>query len=185
MNIIYEKATVEDAEVIRFIGAYSWKETYTGLVPEDYLDYKTAHYRDKVNREKELIKNVNNNYYVARVDNKTVGYVLYGHSNNEKYKDYGYIGALYLLNKYQGHGIGKKLFRIALEGLKELGYSKMMLECMEGNNTINFYKKYLGEVVDEMDYPLNNGNIIVKADIMIFDIDKSLKVINESKNKKR
>ena len=183
MNIIYEKATEQDAKSIRYIGAYSWKETYTGLVPEDYLDYKTAHYEDKVEREKELINDINNNYYVARVDNKTVGYVLYGKTNNEKYKDYGYVGALYLLNEYQGYGIGKQLFKIALEGLKEMGYSKMMLECMAGNNTINFYKKYLGEVVDEIDYPLNDGKIIVKADIMLFDIDKSLEVMYKTRNK--
>ena len=183
MNIIYEKATEEDAKAIRYSGAYSWKETYTGLVPDDYLDYRTAHYEDKVDREKELIRDINNNYYVAKVDDKTVGFVLYGKSDNEQYKDYGYVGALYLLNEYQGLGIGKELFRIALEGLKELGYSKMMLECMRGNNTLNFYKKYSGEVVDEMDYPLNAGKISVKADIMVFDIDEALKVMDESKNK--
>ena len=185
MNIIYEKATAEDAKAIRYIGAYSWKETYTGLVPEDYLDYKTEHYEDKVDKEKKLIRDANNNYYVARVDGKTVGYVLYGQTNNEKYKDFGYVGALYLLNEYQGYGIGKQLFKIALEGLKKQGYTKMMLECMDGNNTINFYKKYLGEVVDDMDYPLNDGKIVVKADIMVFDIDKSLEVMNETKNKSK
>lgn len=183
MNMVYDRATEEDAKVIRYIGAYSWRETYTGLVPEDYLDYKIAHYEDKVDKEKELIKDPNNHYYVARVDDKTVGYVLYGKSDNENYKDYGYIGALYLLNGYQGLGIGKQLFRIALEGLKELGYTKMMLECMRGNKTLNFYKKYLGEIVDDMDYPLNDGKIIVKADIMIFDIDEALKVMGESKNR--
>ena len=177
MNIIYEKATEQDAKVIRYIGAYSWKETYTNLVPEDYLDYKIAHYEDKVEREKELINDINNNYYVARVDNRTVGYVLYGKTNNEKYKDYGNVGALYLLKEYQGYGIGRQLFKTALEGLKELGYSKMMLECMDGNDTINFYKKYLGETVEEIDYPINDGKIIVKVDIMLFDIDKSLDVM--------
>ena len=184
MNITYERATEEDAKAIRYVGAYSWKETYTGLVPEDYLDYKVEHYEDKVNVEKRLINDTNNHYYVAKVDDKIVGYVLYGVCDNEEYKDYGHVGALYLLNAYQGLGIGKQLFRIALEGLKELGYSKMMLECMSGNNTLNFYKKYLGEVVDEMDYPFSGGKIVVKADILTFDIDEALKVMDESKNRK-
>ena len=38
-------------------------------------------------------------------------------------------------------GIGKELFKIAVEGLIKMGYKKMMLECMTGNDTLNFYKK--------------------------------------------
>ena len=179
MNIVYEKATLDDAYSIRYIGAYSWRETYTGLVPDDYLEYKIDHFEDKVEREKELIKN--SNYYVARVDNKTVGFVVFGKSEDTKYSEYGYLGALYLLKDYQGYGIGKKLFEIAVKGLKELGYSKMMLECMEGNNTINFYKKYSGEVIDTIDFSLNSGNLTVKADVMIFDINNTLRCLNSEK----
>ena len=38
-----------------------------------------------------------------------------------------------------------------------------------------------GELVADMDYPLYDGKIIVKADIMIFDIDEALKIISGSK----
>ena len=176
MNIVYEKATEDDAYSIRYIGAYSWKETYTGLVPDDYLEYKIEHFEDKVEREKEFIRNTN--YFVAKVDNKAVGFVVFGKSEDTKYSDYGYLGALYLLKDYQGYGIGKKLFEIALNGLKELGYSKMIFECMKGNNTINFYKKYSAEVIDTIDFSLNSGDLTVKADVMILDIDNALKIIN-------
>ena len=55
----------------------------------------------------------------------------------------------------------------------------MMSECMSGNKTLDFYKKYLGEIIDTTNYPLNNGNIIVKADIILFDIDNALNEINK------
>ncbi len=183
MNISYERATVEDAYMIRYIGAHSWNETYKGLVPDEYLKYKLEHIEDKVEKQKSLINDKNNNFYVAKVDNKVVGFVSYGLLEDEKYKDFGHIDSIYLLKEYQGYGIGKELFKIALNGLKELGYTKMELECMTGNNTISFYKKYLGEVIDTIDYPLNGG-FSVKADILIFDIEDALKVINDNKIRK-
>ena len=181
MDITYEKSKEEDAYAISYIGAYSWKETYTGLVPNDYLEYKKEHFEDRIEKQKDSIRDERNSFYISKVDGKTVGFVCFGASEDKKYEDYGYIGGLYLLHDYQGYGIGKELLKIALEGLKEKGYTKMMLECMSGNNTVNFYKKYQGKVVDEIDYPLNNGNLLVKADIMTFDIDESLKIINENK----
>ncbi|MBE6161350.1 MAG: GNAT family N-acetyltransferase [Firmicutes bacterium] len=183
MEIKYEKATEKDAYAIRYIGAHSWKETYKGLVSDEYLNYKVEHFEDGIEKQKKILQNENNNFYIAKVDDKTVGFVSYGNYEDEKYKEYGHIGALYLLKDYQGYGIGRELFKIALEGLKELGYTKMELECMTGNSTVNFYKKYLGEIVDVIDYPLNGG-FSVNADIMIFDIEKSLKIINSNQIRK-
>ena len=180
MNIEYKKATIEDAYAIRYIGAYSWKETYTGLVSDEYLNYKVEHIEDGVEKQKQLLQNGVHKFYIAMVDGKAVGFVSYGTSEDDKYKDYGHVGALYLLKQYQGYGIGKHLFEIALNGLKEDGYTKMELECMSGNNTINFYKKYLGKIIDTIDFPLNNGTS-VKAEIMIFDINNALNIINENK----
>lgn len=181
MNIKYEKATVEDAYAFRYIGAYSWMETYKGLVPDDYLQYKIEHIDDGVEKQKKYMQSKDTYFYLAKVDDKEVGFVTYGIAEDEKYKEYGHVGALYLLKDYQGYGIGKELFKIALEGLKEMGYTKMELECMTGNNTVNFYKKYLGEVVETIDYPLSGG-FPVKAEVMIFDIDAALNVMNKNNN---
>lgn len=179
MKIAYEEATIKDAHDISYIGAYSWKETYLELVPKVYLENKLNNYANKIEKQKKIIQDKNNTIYIAKVDDKTVGFVSFGKSENEKYKEYGYVGALYLLKDYQKYGIGKHLFKIALESLKEQGYTKMMLECMSGNKTLDFYKKYLGEIIDTTNYPLNNGNIIVKADIILFDIDNTLNEINK------
>ena len=75
MKIIYERATEEDAYKIRYIGAYSWKETYVGLVPNDYLEYKVEHFEEKVEKQKNFIKNSGSIFYLAKVDDEAVGYV--------------------------------------------------------------------------------------------------------------
>lgn len=165
-NIIYRKATIEDAYGIEYVAAHSWKETYSGYMPDEYLDNRILTIENKIERAKNLLKSTNT-YYVAEINNKVVGILHYKDSINDKYKDYGYLESLYVLKKYQGLGIGKELFKIAVRGLISLGHAKMYLECLQGNNTINFYKKYGGKVIDTVDFPIRD--FFVKADIVEFN----------------
>lgn len=110
---------------------------------------------------------------VAIVNDKVIGICEYEKSYNEKRLDYGRIGALYVLEKYQGYGIGKELFKKAIKGLIDMGYDKMYLECMSGNDTINFYTKYDGIIEETIDFPISRvGN--VNADIVVYDNLKEL-----------
>ena len=59
-----------------------------------------------------------------------------------------------------------ELFKIAIKGLIDMGYNKMYLECLQGNDTINFYKKYGGKVINTVDFPIKD--FTVKADIVEF-----------------
>lgn len=110
--------------------------------------------------------------------------MLFVDNSTNEYSEYGHLDALYVLKEYQGLGIGKKLFKKGIEKLIEMGYSKMQLECMKGNNTINFYKKYEGHIVNTIDYPIKDE--VVKADIVLFeDIIKINELLNDELNKIR
>ncbi len=180
MNITYRKANINDAYGIRYVAAYSWLETYKGLLPEEYLIDRIKNIKEKEQITKDFIKK-NPNYTIALDENKIIGICNYTNCNINEYHNYGKIEALYLLKDYQKLGIGKELFKIAVEDLIKKGYQKLELECMKGNNTIDFYKKYGGKIVKTIDYPINRvGN--VKADIVIFeDLNK---VYNKLINKK-
>ena len=59
----------------------------------------------------------------------------------------------------------------------------MIIECMCGNDTINFYKKYGGQVINTKDYVLHNGEK-VNVDILKFeDITQILKLENVKRRK--
>ncbi len=165
MEVLYRKATIKDAYSIEYVAAHSWKETYTGYMPDDYLENRIQTIEQKIERATNLLKNTNT-YYVAEVNNKVVGILHYKESQNDNYKDYGYLESIYVLRDYQGKGIGKDLFKIAIKGLIDMGYNKMYLECLQGNDTINFYKKYGGKIIDAVDFPIKD--FIVKADIVEF-----------------
>ena len=103
-------------------------------------------------------------------------------NSQEEYKNYGYLEALYLLKEYQGLGIGKEMFKIAIESLINMGYDKMYLECAVGNKHLDFYEHYFGNIVDRVDYDISDFSI--KADILVFeDLHKVLEKINKKKTK--
>ena len=56
MNIKYSYSTEEDAYGIEYVAAHSWKETYTGLLPDEYLDNRIININNKV--EKRIYKNI-------------------------------------------------------------------------------------------------------------------------------
>lgn len=177
-NIIYRNANLDDALGIQYVSAYSWKETYTGLLPEKYLDDRIENLKLGAERTKSFLENYKGNYIVA-VDNdinKIVGILAYMMEES-----CGHIDAIYVLKDYQGYGIGKKLFEIAFDDFNKNEINKVKLECMCGNNTTNFYKKYNGNIIDTIDYPI--GNVCtVKADVFEFNnVDEVLKLIKNRK----
>ena len=110
------------------------------------------------------------NIFVVTDNNKVIGILEVGRGI-DKYKDYGRLGSLYLLPEYKCYGIGKKLFKIAIKRLSDLGYKKMELECLKGNSTINFYKKYGGKIIETINDSIYNTP--VEVDIVIYDdLDK-------------
>ena len=183
MNINYRKTTIDDAYGVAYVSAHSWKETYTGFMPDDYLNNRIANIENKLETTKKFLQD-KDTYYVATVDDRVVGICYYNKSENEKYHDYGLLGAIYVLKDYQKLGIGKELFKIAIKGLIDMGYNKMYLECLKGNPTINFYKHFDGEIVETINYRIEDFS--VKADIVLFnDLEKILKYFNEENNIKR
>lgn len=75
-------------------------------ISKERLKYST-------NKTKVLVENIDE-YYVATVDGKVVGFVYYERSSEEKYQDYGYLEAIYLSEKYKGFGIGKNFLVLQL-----------------------------------------------------------------------
>lgn len=179
MKITYKEATKEDALGISYVSAKSWLESYSGIIDQEYLEKRVDTYKEKEERTKKYLDTMNGKYFVAKDGDRVVGIMAALYQDDEAYKDYGEIGAIYVLNDYQGIGVGKKLFRIGFETLKSFGYDKVKLECLCGNKTIYFYKKYLGNVVDTFDYTIKDVGSY-KADIVLFnDLDATLDLLKQ------
>lgn len=155
-NFIIRRANIDDAYGVEYVASYSWLETYKGFMPDDYLINRVNNIDTRKIRTAKFISE-HDNYYVAIIDNKIVG-ILYFNIKDSK----GYLEAIYVLKEYQGLGIGKTFFKMAFKYFIDNNINSMYLECLKGNPAINFYKKYDGIVIDEIDFPISDFSVRVE-----------------------
>lgn len=146
MNIEIIKANPEDALQISIVNAFTWKTRYTGIVSDTIINERMKNVYDNASKYKERIEN-DGQYIVAKVDGVVVGFSRYDKS--EKYEGLGELYALYLLECFNGYGIGKMLFERTKEELKSMGYEKFVCNCLTKNPTMDFYAHMGGEKINE------------------------------------
>lgn len=160
-------AKPEDALQIAIVNVYTWKTQYSGLIPEEVIDNRVVNVEQMAMKNKQRIIE-DDNYIVAEVDGTVVGFTRFAKSIYKDYENAGEIYALYLLKGFNGKGIGKKLFEAAKNELKKYGYNKMIIKCLKGNPTLDFYKYMGGQVIGEDKMILDDA--VLEEDVLIYDI---------------
>ncbi len=149
MSYLIRLANINDSDELSKLKQMVWNETYRGI----YSDEKIDNYDYKNNSIKflNIINDPNVELYVVEDNNKLVGYMDCG-IPYRSYKDYKQeIGLLYLLKEYQRQGIGRELFNIGLNRIKEKGFNEFFISCNKYNiKAQEFYKK-MGGVIDHID----------------------------------
>ena len=143
------------------VSAQSWKESYNGIVNDDFLELINT--ESEINKKVDKLKSVMNDgsrRFLLKCDNKYVGILRVRITKYDNYKDYGELGALYLLNSVKGKGFGKALFNKAIEELKDMGYGKMIIGCLSSNPSNLFYKHMGSIFVGTNPITLPNGQLL-------------------------
>lgn len=147
MNYIIRKKERKDCADVAHVVTVAWNETYRGIVPDEFL---ANLYTNEEERAKNSYNNFNekeNHQYVLEVDDKVVGFVNVGSSDETDYENCGEIHAVYIINGYKGHGYGKKLIDAGIQELKSMNFDKMVIGCLDGNPSNEFYKHLGGKFV--------------------------------------
>ncbi len=154
MDYIIRKREKDDCASIAHIVTVAWNETYKGIVPNEFLNnlYNTEETRAK-NTYNKFDEN-NNHQYVLVVDDKVVGFINVGSSEETDYENCGEIHAVYIIDGYKGHGYGRKLVEAGIQELKDMGYDKMVIGCLVGNPTNSFYEHIGGKYVKQRIFEL-------------------------------
>ena len=149
MNYLIRKREQKDCKDVAHVVTIAWNETYKGIVPDEFLN-------NLYNNEEERAKNSYNNFdekenhqYVLEVDNKIVGFVNVESSDETDYENCGEIHAVYIINGYKGYGLGKKLIETGIEELKSMGFNKMVIGCLVGNPSNEFYEHIGGKYIKQ------------------------------------
>ena len=154
--MIIRQATLEDAAGIAKVHVDTWRTTYRGIVPEEFL--ANMSYQES---EKRWAARLNDSegktcIYVAEDEvGHIVGFVSGGpdRDNDPVYK--GELYAIYILQAHHGKGIGHRLTLALVEGLLQMGLDSMILWVFSVNPARRFYEALGGQLVKTNQFEIN------------------------------
>jgi methylmalonyl-CoA/ethylmalonyl-CoA epimerase len=152
-------ATAKDVDVIAGIRVASWQTTYTGIVPQAFLD--EVHARDGFARR--LASQLSDpstgvEAVVAEIGGDVVGYAIIGPervrltrgagasaaTTTTSGQARGEVYAIYLVERAQGRGIGRQLLREAERRLGNMGHADAVLWMIEANQPARRFYERMG-----------------------------------------
>lgn len=147
MNYIIRRRKQKDCKDIAHVVTVAWNDTYKGIVSDEFLNnlYKNEEMRFE-NSFNNFDKS-NNHQFVLEIDNKVVGFVKVDLYKDTDYKNCGELSSIYIIEKYRGLGYGRKLLEIGVNELKKMGFDKMIIGCLQGNPSNEFYKHIGGKLI--------------------------------------
>ena len=173
-NLIIREAKLDDAYWIAYVNVHTSYSAYRWLMPEEHLINRINTSKEFSEKMRKIIENWTKHLVIEDLEKNKIIWILgYWPSRNENYPHSWEIIALYVLPEYQKLGIGKKLFLAWIDRLINLWYNSMIINVLEWNNAINFYKKYGGTVVWERYDQF--GKVILREFILYFEDIKSIK----------
>ena len=166
-GIKIRKAIYEDCFTLSKLKKEIWETTYRGIYPDTKID--NYDYIENENRFKDFINDKTKELYVVVANNELVGYIEFG-KPFRPFKNYKQeIGLFYIRQDYQKKGLGKKLFNLAYNSIKETGVDKFFISCHKYNvNARKFYEKMGGKIIyEDVDDLASDGIPQVKYEYVI------------------
>ncbi len=156
---------ITDAKAIAQVHVASWRSTYKGIVPDDFLANLSYERRERGWRDIFVNAESQRSFvYVAENEmEKMVGFVNGGpeRENGPFYK--GELYAIYLLENYQNKGIGRQLVRVAARQLIECGFETMLVWVLADNPSCRFYERIGGRQVREKIIKIGGADLVEVA----------------------
>lgn len=134
------EARLEDAEAITKVHIDSWRTTYKGIVPDEFLAKMDYEKRLKDRRERMSKPDPDKGIFVAEDEQgKVVGFAHCGRLRDGDPAYDGELYAIYLYKENQCQGHGKDLLKAVARWLKDHGYKSMLVWVLDENPSKHFY----------------------------------------------
>lgn len=157
-------AVLADAEPIARFQVESWRQTYRGLMPSEFLDNLSIQQRtDTWIRMLGELAQSNFVFVLENDDGQIVGLVASGSEREARPGYAGEIYAIYLSHEMHGQGWGRLLFEHAVRDLKRRGFASMLLWVLKANPSRGFYERMGGEVIGEKEIEIGGAKIVEVA----------------------
>ena len=164
MRVHIRDANVPDATAIAKVHVDSWRTTYTGLVPDDYLSQLSSEQREQTWRDILSTHGAAEFLFVAEAQaGNVIGFTSGGpeRSGNTVYK--GELYAIYLLEEYQRKGIGRQLAQAIAKRLVQEGLHSLLVWVLADNPSKDFYSALGGQRVYEQEVTIGGARLVEVA----------------------
>jgi L-amino acid N-acyltransferase YncA len=131
-------AELQDAAAIAHVHVQSWRTTYAGVVPAEYLASlneaeRVPLWQDWLQRDLSV--------HVAELEGVVVGFASGGPIREPLGKYGAEMYAIYLLQSAQGAGIGRQLVGALATTLLAKDFTNMLVWVLAQNPAVRFYEK--------------------------------------------
>ncbi|MCY3544931.1 MAG: GNAT family N-acetyltransferase [Chloroflexi bacterium] len=161
MNVQIRQATLPDTTGIARIHVDSWRSSYADVVPEEILSGLSYDERETLWDSILNPLRTDVHCFVAETPlNGIVGFACGGTARENSLGYEGEIYSIYLLQEYQGMGLGRRLLISVAERLLDDAKSSFFLWVFEENHSARrFYESLGGELADRME--VNIGGVVL------------------------
>lgn len=146
-------ADKEDIEDIRAVAAIAFPATYRNIITDGQIGYMM----EWMYSPRSIRCQIDDGhvYYIAYCGNRPVGYV----SVQQEEADLFHLHKIYVLPENQGLGLGRLLFRTAIDHIRENhgGRFRLELNVNRNNKALGFYRSMGMEIAREGDFDIGNG----------------------------
>lgn len=143
------QAVLSDAAGIARAHVDAWRETYRGQIADEFLDGLSYARRQEPWEEILIPPERGDAVFVAIHGEKVIGFCSDGPERGSLPAYDGELYGIYLLQAYQGRGLGRALFLTAARHLHGSGFQSMMLWVLDTNPSRGFYEHMGGELAGE------------------------------------
>jgi GNAT superfamily N-acetyltransferase len=146
---VIRPARAEDVAEIARVHVDTWRSTYVGIVPDDFLTQLSYERREAMWGSVIARPDPRDHLFVADLYGRVIGFTSGGPLRESADPDAGEIFAIYLRREFHGRGICAQMFRASVSALRRDGFRSLRLWALEENPTCGFYRDMGGKVCGE------------------------------------
>lgn len=149
-------AKEKDVKALARVHVDSWRTTYEGIVDPSFL--QSLSYEEREKRWAGVIRE-NPPFVALNQAGEVVGFASAGAERSGDYPGYdAELYAIYILEEYQGQGLGRRLMTQTIDSLIDKGFKSMLVIVLAENEARHFYEALGGEGIGEGSLQIGSRN---------------------------
>jgi ribosomal protein S18 acetylase RimI-like enzyme len=160
--MLVREATQDDISAIAQVHVDTWRTTYRGIVPDEFLANLSYEKREKGWHQ--VMDNASNDRSFTCVAEGEPGQILgFANGGVERTGDPIYQGeltAIYILTSHQQKGTGRELVQAVAERLEQMKIHSMLVWVLADNPACRFYKRLGGQRIHEREIERGGTKLI-------------------------